>query len=433
MDKTVSDETPKSDPSEATPGAYDWFVLGLLLLCHTLAFMDAKLPQILIESMKADLGLSDTDIGLITGPAFSLTYAAAVVPIARLSDRSSRKYMIAGSVVVWSALTAAAGLAQSFAMLLLTRMGVAIGEAGLTPAAHSTISDRFPARQRATAIAIYSCGIPLGIALSMILGGLINDLYGWRPAMFLVGGGGFFLSLLILSALREPLRKSAAAGKKDEQAPAGQRETLRSLFSDPVIRYTIIGGTLVGVANGSTTWLAPYAIRTFGVTASQVGASFGPILGIVSLLGTLLGGVFTAWLSLKDPRRGFWFMSAAFVLAAGLNVIALTRDTYLGFLIVMCFSGFILTLYLGPTFAAIQSRARPASRSFASGVTLFCLHGFGISVGAFLTGWMSDNIFQGDSDDRLRWALGAALLASALGGISYFLASRHARTPRAGM
>ncbi len=435
-DASVSHPSGRAELREPSAGAYDWLILALLLVCYTLAFMDARLPQILIESIKSDLRLSDTQIGLITGPAFSLTYALAVIPIARLSDRYSRKYVIAGSVAAWSALTAAAGFANSFLTLLLTRVGVAIGEGGLTPASHALISARFPDWQRSTAIAIFSCGIPIGIALSMIIGGKINDLYGWRAAMFLVGGCGFFLSIVVLLLLREPLRNSAAAtaaegGQKTvDKEQDRERETFRSLFSDPVIRYTIIAGTLTGIASGASAWLAPYAIRAFDLSSSQVGASFGAVLGVTTLLGTLFGGTFTAWLSRNDPRRGFWFLAAVSVLGAGLNLLALTRDAYAPFLTIMCFSGFILTLYPGPIYAAVQSRAKPASRSFASAVALFCKHGLGLSLGTFLTGLMSDYVFVGSDAERLRWALVTVMFSSALGGVSFYLASRHARTPR---
>lgn len=426
MDKASSAEVLSRGLSSATAeekvGARAWYMLIVLTACYTLAFVDSRLPLILIESIKADLGLSDTQMGIIVGPAFSITYALAAIPIARLSDRYARKYVIGVAISVWSLFTAAAGVAHNFVTLLFARTGLAVGESALTPAAHAMISDTFPLKARGRAIAIYSTGITSGMVLALALGGYINDRYGWRAAMYIVGTSGLFLSLLILLTLKEPIRTT-----REKAKIVVRKETVKSLFGDPVIRHTIIGGTVLCIAHGAIAWLPAYMLRNFEMTTSQVGGSFGAAAGLSGLIGVLAGGVVNDWLAKRDLRWPFWFFAVAFAAGALLKVVALLMPNFIGFLLFICLSTALLVSYPGPTYGMIQSRVDAGSRSFASAVGLFCLQGIGISVGSLLTGWLSDHLPLDNDAVSLRWALIIVSLSSIWSGFHYFWATRHLR------
>ena len=182
------------------------YALGILVVVYTFNFIDRQILSILLEPVKADLGLSDTAMGMLTGFAFAMFYATLGIPIARYADRSNRRNLIALALGIWSFFTALSGVAQNFWHLLAARIGVGVGEAGCSPPAHSMIADYYPAEQRATALGIYSLGIPIGIMFGLFAGGWINEFFGWRMAFFVVGLPGIILALVVRFTLAEPPR-----------------------------------------------------------------------------------------------------------------------------------------------------------------------------------------------------------------------------------
>jgi predicted MFS family arabinose efflux permease len=400
--------------------SYAWYVAIVLMLCNTLALLDAKLPYIVIQSIKADLSLTDTQLGLIVGPVFALTFAVVGIPISKISDRYIRKYVIATAVVVWSGFTAAGGLAHLFLPFLMSRTGVALGESACIPAAHSMIADYFPERSRAKAIALCMAGNSIGSCLGFVLGGRLNDLYNWRIAMFAVGASGVFLTVLILLTVKEPRRNDA---QLDQARP---KRSIGAFFRVPAIRYTAIGATFLGFSAGAVAWIPAYIMRSFHLSASQTGAALGLLMGIVSVAGVLSGGAFSDWLSRRDPRHGFWFLSGSFVLAAAAGFGALLMTEYSLFLSLFALQVFLVSFYSGPTFATIQSLVHPTARSFASAIVLFGFGGIGLSGGAFLTGWLSDLLAVRFGSDSLRWAIMIiAVTPTVCAAFSYMAGSRH--------
>jgi predicted MFS family arabinose efflux permease len=400
--------------------AYAWYVTFILTACYTLAFVDFKIPFILVQLIKQDLSLTDTQMGILTGPAFSLTYGICGIPLAKLSDRFSRKYIIVGAVTIWSAFTASCGVAHSFASFTFGRVGVALGESTLTPAAHSMIADYFPERQRAKVIAIYFSGIAIGSFLALAVGGFLADRYGWRSAMYAVGATGVVLSLLMLTTVREPIREQKNAARKLSEG------SIVALFANPAIRNTIIGGSLLATAIGSVAaWAPAYIMRTFGLSAAATGATYGTLNGLLALTGTLLGGFLASWFSRKDIRYGHRFLAVAFFVAAPSNIISVCVDSYSLFLIFSATTGLLMLCYLGPTYATIQSFVEPDSRSFAAAVTLFCTQGLGLAGGAFLTGWLSDLFAAQLGPSSLRWSMGVMSLMSVWAAFHYWVASNH--------
>ena len=413
-------------PIEAEPvqenraGFYGWYVIVVLTLCQTLAFLDARLPFILVEKLKADLNLSDTQLGLITGPAFSLTYAICAIPIAKISDRYVRTRVINVSILLWSALTAAGGAATGFGTFALSRIGVAAGEAGLAPAAHSIIAGYTTPASRPRAMAIYGLGAAIGTTLAFVVGGWIGDQYGWRTALYLVGGSGATLVLLVMLTVKEPVRNADRGSSK--KLPKGN---LKSLLSNGGIRNIIIGGALMGLSSGAlNAWGPAYIMRSFNLSATQTGASFGGLMGALGLVGMLIGGFAASWLAKRRPGNVFRMLTIAFALASVFQFASYMAMDYHLFLGLTALSTLFVAFYFAPTYATIQSLAHPDSRSFASAVTLFAVNGIGIASGSFLAGLFSDVLRPTFGDDSLRWSLILLTIMKPWAAIHYYLAAR---------
>lgn len=405
---------------ESKGGFYAWYVIVVLALCHALSFVDAKLPFILVEAIKADLDLTDTQIGLITGPAFSLTYAICAIPIAKISDRYSRTRVITVSILVWSGLTAAGGAAQSFPTFALSRIGVAVGESGLSPAAHSIISGYTTPASRPKAMAIYGLGAALGTTVALSLGGLISDHHGWRTALYLVGASGIILVLLVVLTVKEPARLSDTPGS--QELPRG---SLKMLLANGGIRNIVIGGALMGLSSGAlNAWGPAYIMRTFNLSATETGASFGALTGVLALLGMLLGGFAASALTKRHPGHAFRMLAIIFMLASVFQFASFAVDHYLPFLALTAISTLFVAFYFAPTFAAVQSLAPANARALAAAVTLFAVNGIGLASGSFLAGLFSDLLQPAFGADSLRWSLILLTIMKPWAALHYYLAAR---------
>ena len=399
---------------------YGWYVVTVLMLCQTLASLDTKLPFILVESLKHDLRLSDTQIGLITGPAFSLTYAISAIPIAKFADRRVRVHIIAGAIALWSMLTAIGGFAQGMTSLLLSRTGVAIGEAALTPAAHAIIADYTDRGSRPRAIAVYSLGIAIGTFLALSLGGYLNDRFGWRMTLFIAGASGLAMALLVLVTVREPKREPPST---TQELPKGD---LLNLLRNRPIRNLISGGGILGISLGAlNSWSPAFIMRTFHLSAAETGASFGAMAGGVAVLGILCGGFIGGWSALRKPSSIFYLLALFLIVAMLAQTGSLMTDSYPLFVALSGLSIFLIAFYLAPTFATVQSVVDPGARSFAAAVTLFCLSGVGLASGAFACGLLSDLLQPYYGAQSLRIALLILSLFNLWSAIHYVLVGLH--------
>lgn len=217
-----------------------YYVLGILTLVYAFNFVDRQILVILQESIKADLGLSDTQLGLLSGTWFAVIYAVAGIPIARWADHGNRRNIIALSLAFWSAMTALSGLAQSYFQLIAARVGLATGQAGCSPPAHSMISDYFPFSQRGTALSVYSTGIFIGIMLAYLAGGWVNEFFGWRTAFVVVGLPGLIMALIVRFTVREP-RRGLSDGVTPDAAPPPFWDSVKLLWRNPAFRYIMLG------------------------------------------------------------------------------------------------------------------------------------------------------------------------------------------------
>jgi MFS family permease len=412
------------DPGEQPAVSRTASMVGITLvsLIYILSFIDRKAPFILIESIKADLHLSDTQIGLLTGIAFTLVYAIGGIPLAALAERRGRKLVIASCVLVWSALTAAGGLATNFCQLLLTRVGVALGEAGATPASHSLIAQYFP-RNRTTALAVFSAGAPIGVLFGLAGGGLINDLANWRVAMFILGVPGIVLSVLAFLFLKEPPRP-VVVGEK----PPAMIDGLREVFKLSTIRHLAIAGVFFGIAGGSTMTFTPaFAMRTFGLSSTHVGTTYGMVVGAAGAGGVLLSGFLADRLRRRDQRWGLWLVSGVTILTVPFHLLAWNAPSYGLFILFLLIPELFQSFHAPPTFSAIQSVTPVRYRAMGSAAFLLCATGVGITLGPFIAGFLSDNLRPIAGKDSLKWALCFLTVLKLFASVHFMLAASHLR------
>ena len=272
---------------------YQWYVVILLTTVYVFNFIDRNILAILGQSIKEDLMISDTAFGFLGGIAFAIFYTFMGIPIARLADRKSRKTVLAVCLAIWSGMTAVCGLAQNFTMLLLARIGVAIGEAGGSPPSHSIISDLFPVSRRATALGVYALGIPIGSAVGFLAGGWINEIFGWRTAFFVVGIPGLLLALVVYLTIKEPPRGfservAGGASPRLDDEPPPVKDVLRLLWSKRSFRYMSIGGALHAfVGNGIGLYIPMMFQRSHGLGTGEIGTWLF-VLGFFGMAGTFV-------------------------------------------------------------------------------------------------------------------------------------------------
>jgi len=312
--KSAVDNAENMAPTGANENPYastkaSYYALGILTLVYSFAFIDRQLLAILQESIKADLGLSDSHLGLLTGFAFALFYVTAGIPIARLADNSSRLNIVSISIFIWSFMTAISGAAQNFVQLLLARIGVGIGEAGGNAPSQSMISDIFPPHKRATALGIYFTGVNIGIMFGFLLGGWLNEAFGWRMAFVMafviVGVPGILLALVVRFTLVEPAR-GVVENKTVGSEPTTFREVVSLLWKRRSFRHLAMGNALAAlVVYGVSSWMASYMIRSHGMDTTELGLWLAMILGVGGGIGVLAGGFASDRLGVRDKR---WYV-----------------------------------------------------------------------------------------------------------------------------
>ena len=310
---------------------YQKYVVFLLLVVYTFNFIDRQIIAILSPSIKADLGLSDTELGLLKGFAFALFYALFGFPIARLADRKNRVTIISVTIALWSGMTALCGAAQNFSQLLLARMGVGVGEAGCSPPAHSLISDYFPKSERASALGIYSLGISFGTLFGILLGGLMAEAFGWRWAFVLVGLPGVLLAVIVKLTLKEPIRGSldglaAEDSIKSEPVP-DLRDSFITMWNIKSFRILCICGALTAFCSFALAlWIVDYLFRSHELTYSDLTWPLAFVMGIGGGIGTVSGGYIADFWGQKDETSYFTFIALAHFISCLLYTSPSPRD-----------------------------------------------------------------------------------------------------------
>lgn len=405
---------------------YRNYVLFILTITYAFNFIDRQILVILQESIKQELLLSDSQLGLLTGIAFALFYVMMGIPIARLADRSVRRNIMSIAIGTWSIMTAISGFAQNYTHLLLARIGVGIGEAGCSPPAHSIISDIFPKEQRGTALSIYSMGINIGVLFGFLLGGWINQYFGWRTAFIVVGVPGILVALLIQFTVKEPKRGTHDAVSQDQdQASFG--ESMKVLWSKKSFRHISIGASCLAlIAYAGAIWFAPYMLRNFDIQTGELGTWLALMSGILGGAGTLAGGYLADKKGKQDHRWYVWIPAISAALAVPFLFFVYTVDSLYLVLCLFAVPAALATVYMGPSLAMVQGLVNIRMRALASAILFFLINIIGLGIGPVLVGVISDQISADYGTRSVGYAvLGVSLFFSVIAIWQFLQASKY--------
>jgi MFS family permease len=418
-----------AEPATAEPyrPLYRNYVLFVLFLGYVVNALDRAILGILLPSIQAEFGLSYTQLGLLGGIAFALFYATCGIPIASLADRTSRKWILGGSIMLWSVMTAVCGLAKSFPMLLTARIGTAIGEAGGSPPSHSLISDYFSLKKRGTALSIYALGVPLGGMLGLLLGGWGNDLWGWRTAFILAGLPGILVALLVMFSVKEPARAPKPLGA----APASKNPfaAIRFVIARPAFLHMSLAAAMHALVwYGAGNFNAVFLVNTHGMSTSAIG-SWLASFALIGAFGTFLGGYSSDWLSRRfnDERFYMWVPGVSVILGPPFQMLAYLSGDMTIVMASFAVSAFLASFFFGPSFAMAQALVSPSHRALSASLLLFIQTMIGLGLGPLVVGMMSDFLTASQGGNALRYALVLVTLFNVWSGVHYYLASRTVR------
>lgn len=416
---------------------YRVYALSMLMIAYVFNFVDRQILAILQEPIKLELGLSDTQLGLLTGFAFAIFYVSVGLPIARLADRGTRRNIIAISVGFWSIFTALCGLAVNYFQLLAARIGVGVGEAGCSPPAHSMISDIFPPGERATALGTYNVGISIGILIGFLSGGWLNEFFGWRVAFFAVGIPGVVLALALRLTLAEPARglhDHTSSTSINNTAPPTTLEVLRHLWEQRTFRHMAGATGLFGLVGfGLINWLPSFFIRSHELSTGTIGTWMALILGVGGGIGSISIGYLSDRLGRRDARWYLWapalVIGAAIPFSIGIFLVQNSQVALLFFVL----PGAVLTTYAAPFVAVIHGLVENRMRALSSAIFFLVLNLLGLGLGPVLVGSISDFLTPHAGTESLRYALLILIPLGACWGVMHsLLAARTIRTEMSG-
>ncbi len=407
--------------TDDTPGrGAQWYTLAMLTLVMFVSYVDRFILSVLVQPIKAELHLNDSEIGLLTGFAFSAFYATFGLPMARWADRGARRTVIVVSLSVWSVMTALCGVAQNFWQLLLARFGVGAGEAGGVPASHSIIADLFPATFRATALALFSAGGSTGMMLGFTIGAWLEDGFGWRAAFMLVGAPGLLLALVFMLTVREPRQGS----RHEPSVAAGDSwvDALRDLWSNLAFRHLLFAhAAAVFLSYGQTNWMPAFFERSFGASRLELGSMLAMTRGVGMFAGLLVGGFIADRLA-RGGMRGptkliIWSRVGLFIPAAGVYVVDQASIAYM----LSAASGFFAMVAVGPELSIMMTIVPAGRRATASAATLFSSSFIGMGGGPLVVGMLSDLFAASQGAESLRVALLIVTIFGTLWGLYHYI------------
>jgi predicted MFS family arabinose efflux permease len=399
-----------------------WQLLAFLIIVHTSCWMDRTLLIILNEPIKRDLHLSDTQLGLISGFGFSLIYSFAALPIGRMVDRGSRPLILSSVIGIFGAATMVASLARGFFSLAATRMVVAAAESGLSPTAYSMISDAFPPRWRGRAVSLYSLGIAMGTWAGLTLGGMFNDMVGWRATFMLAGLPGVMLALIAGLWLRDPVRGGFDDGVEEPQS-FSFGEAMRFILRGRAFIASALALGLLTITTGAFEgWVPAYMIRERGMNAATAGMLTGTVTGVGGIASTVLVGILADLLGRRDMRWYLWIPligTGIFIPAQILFFHSQGPSSYAFYIIAIIGDA----SYTGPLFALGQTLLPPRIRALGAAVMLLTINLIGMGGGMLGTGMISDLLHNRGSADSLAEALQILQGGAVLGAVALFYAA----------
>lgn len=408
------------------------FLLLFLTLLNVLNFVDRQLLVSFGPAIKRDLELTNTQFTLLTGLVFVLFYTGVGLVMGMIADRWNRPRLIAGGLLLWSALTAASGLARNFVQLGAARLMIGVGEASLTPASLSMLSDSFPPKRRAFVAGFYYAGIPIGVGLSLIIAGVLGPTLGWRKCFYLLGGIGVAMSVTLL-VLKDPVRGTMeTVPAAPSEGPAEKHSfgdimgvLFLALRSSPALVLTIIGGSIVqfGVAAGALTQI--WLVHERGYEEADAAIKFGYIFLVGGLLGNFIGGGLGDWFHARRPGGRLLFLSLVqiFLLPFTLSFRFLPPHEFIFY-----FCGFMgsvsIMVFFGPVFSSVQDLAPLKIRSTVVAFLIVCINFLGVAPGAFIAGRLSDVFGERGMAQPITWGVFLVEVCAIASIPIFYLASR---------
>ena len=412
-----------------------WWTVAVLFAAYLVSFIDRIIIGLLVEPIKADLGLTDTEFALLNGMAFALLYTVLGLPFGWLADRYPRRRLVAAGSALWSVSTAACGLAGSFGQLLLARIGVGAGEAALPPSAVSLISDSFPPRGRALAMSVYTAASSIGAGVALLAGGaiialvasspeydlpVIGRVASWQAVFMIVGIGGLSVTLLA-TTIAEPRREqllAAAAGTPARSTLWRHLLDHKGIFTPlfiAMILYAILAYGLLG-------WMPAFFMRSYGTSAADVGLQYGLVLLIFGGGGGLIGAALAGRFTRRFGSPGLIVCAIAAALTGPLLAVALSSPTQATALLWLAPGLLTYTVPSGLGIAAMQSAVPTEHRGMAAALYYLLIGLFGMTLGPLTVALLSDNVF---GTEGLRWSLGTvALVCAPIAALLFWRAAR---------
>lgn len=412
-------------------------LLWVLLIVYIFNFLDRQIVNILAEPIARDLKLSDTQLGLMTGLAFALLYTILGLPLARYADKpaSNRGKLIAVALATWSVMTALCGMAQNFVQLLLARIGVGVGEAGCTPAAHSLIADKVSPEKRPGAMAFYAMGIPIGTLLGSLIGGQLADTVGWRNAFLVVGLPGILLAFVAWILIRDEDRPERIV------APEQHAQSVRSAMWASIRQIWISIRELMKLkayvlllfaasfcpflAYGKATWVTIFFQRTHQLSPGEVGLWHGTASGIAAVFGTWLGGWLANRFGSVDRRHVVTAPAIGMVLAVPLAILAFVQSDWRIAVALLLLPSIFNAFYYGPVYSSVQGLVPLHQRAMASALLLFGQNLIGLGLGPLFFGILSDWLKPEYGSESVRYVLYGAALLGLIPAVLFWIARPH--------
>ena len=378
--------------------------LAMLFVVGTINFVDRQLLAMLIEPIRADIALSDTQFGLLTGLAFALFYAGMGVPVAILADRWNRIRLIGIACILWSGFTAACGLVSNFWQLALMRFGVGAGEAGGTPPSVSVLADYYPPDRRPVAMALFTCNGPFGVFVGAAFGAWATAAIGWRNAFLVIGAIGILVGPLLIWLVHEPARGQMDESANDDPVPFARA---LGLFRERRSLMLVLPATAFAafVSYGMLNWIPAYLMRVQAMPLAAMGTWFAPVAGITFAAGTLGGGWLVARLSQRSPRAYGRVPAIATAILIPSLIAALTVDGWPAALALMIVPLTACTFYIAPSLALVQNLTPPRARATATAILMLMFNIVGLGFGPLFVGFVSDMLKPGHGIESLRWGL----------------------------
>lgn len=396
----------------------------MLTIIYTLNFLDRTVITILIDPIKRDFQLSDKAMGFISGFGFVIMYSILAAPVARWADRGNRRSILTWGLVIWSGMTALAGIARNALQLTLARFGVGIGEAAGTAPSASMISDLFPGHQRAMAMSVYQLGPVFGGFLGAFIGGWINQYFGWHRAFLVAGLPGLLVALIFRFTVKEPVRGNTEPVKVDTRQ---QRfwETLRFLLGQKSYMLLLLGFCLTTFTQfGFGTWAAPFLHRIRHLDSKEIGTYLGTVRGVAGLVGTLIGGYLTDWFGHRDPRWRLYVPGICSILTAPAVLLFLFSPNP-----ILSLAGFALIsaaspVHVGPIVSVSHSVVKVGMRTFSTSVLYLISELIGLGGGALFIGWFNDHYARDLGVNVIRYSMATAAATTLIGGALFIVAAQ---------